>query len=60
MDASVKIYSHRVDDTHASSKEILESLSSAYTTENATEGHEKGTAKVGGKSGKFVTDKFIR
>lgn len=49
LDASVKIYSHRVDDTHASSHRILESLS-RNGTQDDNEGAEPGSAKVGTKS----------
>ena len=51
LDASVKIYSHRVDDTHASSHRILESLSRTYGGDsNEAEGHVRGTARVGSKN----------
>ena len=50
LDASVKIYSHRVDDTHASSHRILESLSRNGTHDDDNEGVEPGSAKVGTKS----------
>jgi condensin complex subunit 2 len=50
LDASVKIYSHRVDDTHASSHRILESLSRNGTHGEDNEGAEPGSAKVGTKS----------
>lgn len=55
MDASVKIYSHRVDDTHASSHRILESLSRNGTGNNEDEDDDDDTngktvAKVGSKS----------
>jgi len=49
LDASVKIYSHRVDDTHASSHRILESLSRNGTHED-DDGVEPGSAKVGTKA----------
>jgi condensin complex subunit 2 len=39
-----------VDDTHASSRNILESLSRTYTVDNGAEGQERGTARVGTKS----------
>lgn len=52
MDASVKIYSHRVDDTCASSVRILENLSrnGVNVEEEDDEVVERGTAKVGTKS----------
>jgi condensin complex subunit 2 len=55
LDASVKIYSHRVDDTHASSHRILESLSRGGADDsddqnvNADGKPNKTTAKVGSK-----------
>ena len=49
LDASVKIYSNRVDDTHASSHRILESLSRTYTDGDG-EGPQRGTARVGSKN----------
>ncbi len=55
LDASVKIYSHRVDDTHASSHRILESLSRNGNFDDAddetdADGNRRPTAKVGSKS----------
>ena len=58
LDASVKIYSNRVDDTHASSHRILESLSrndghfeaEEDDNEEAGEGTVKRAAKVGSKA----------
>ena len=49
LDASVKIYSNRVDDTHASSHRILESLSRTYTNDGG-EGTQRGAARVGSKN----------
>jgi condensin complex subunit 2 len=54
LDASVKIYSHRVDDTHASSHRILESLSrngnfDDIDDETDADGNRRA-AKVGSKS----------
>ena len=49
LDASVKIYSNRVDDTHASSHRILESLSRTYTNDDG-EGTQRGAARVGSKN----------
>ena len=49
LDASVKIYSNRVDDTHASSHRILESLSRTYTNDDG-EGNQRGAARVGSKN----------
>jgi len=50
LDASVKIYSHRVDDTHASSHRILESLSRSGMGEEDDGNGERGNAKVGSHS----------
>ena len=52
LDASVKIYSNRVDDTYASSHRILESLSRNGTSNEEDAGEQKGPkakAKVGSK-----------
>ena len=51
LDASVKIYSNRVDDTHASSQRILDSLSRTYTNGDGDgEGQQRGAARVGSKN----------
>ncbi len=58
MDASVKIYSNRVDDTYSTSHRILESLSRNGANNDADddndndaeEGGAKPKARVGGKS----------
>ena len=57
MDASIKIYSNRVDDTYSTSHRILESLSRNGANNNADddnddteEGSVKPKARVGGKS----------
>ncbi len=56
MDASVKIYSNRVDDTYASSHRILESLSRNGINEEddgdneSTPGAPKSKSRVGTKS----------
>ena len=47
LDASVKIYSCRVDDTHASSQKIIESLGRTLGVEGR---EERGAARVGTKS----------
>ena len=50
IDASVKIYSHRVDDTWTTSYRILENLSRNGNSEWSNEGEvEKGPARVGSK-----------
>lgn len=49
LDASVKIYSHRVDDTYASSHRILESLS-RNGGEDDNGNTERAAARVGTKS----------
>ena len=50
LDASVKIYSNRVDDTWTSSYRILENLSRNGTSGDAEDGIERGPARVGSKS----------
>ena len=51
LDASVKIYSNRVDDTWTSSYRILENLSRNGTSGgDGEEGEERGPARVGSKS----------
>lgn len=54
MDASVKIYSNRVDDTYATSHRILESLTRNGPVEEASEENSgsdgKPKAKVGSKA----------
>ena len=50
LDASVKIYSHRVDDTWSSSYRILESLSRNGVDVENEDSSEKGPARVGSKS----------
>lgn len=50
LDASVKIYSHRVDDTYASSHRILESLSRNGGGEDENGTTERAAARVGTKS----------
>ena len=50
LDASVKIYSHRVDDTYASSHRILESLSRNGVGEDDNGNTERAAARVGTKS----------
>ena len=50
LDASVKIYSHRVDDTYASSHRILESLSRNGVGEDDNGTAERAAARVGTKS----------
>jgi len=49
LDASVKIYSNRVDDTHGSSIRILQSLSRTYADDDG-EGQARGAAEVGSKN----------
>jgi condensin complex subunit 2 len=57
LDASVKIYSHRVDDTHSSSHRILESLSRSYGDDDEDNDNDDGSpsterraARVGSKA----------
>ena len=51
MDASVKIYSNRVDDTHATSQKFIENLSrSLEVNDSGGPGQERGVARVGTKS----------
>lgn len=55
LDASIKIYSHRVDDTYASSHRILESLSrngnvGGGDNEDGEPNTERAAARVGSKS----------
>lgn len=51
LDASVKIYSHRVDDTHASTHRILESFSRNGNSGNDdADPDARGNAKVGSKT----------
>jgi condensin complex subunit 2 len=53
LDASIKIYSHRVDDTWSTSFRILENLSRNNQGSDENEGEEgetKGTARLGSKS----------
>lgn len=46
----MKIYSCRVDDTHASSQKIVESLGRSLGVNEDREGHEQGASRVGTKS----------
>jgi condensin complex subunit 2 len=50
LDASVKIYSHRVDDTYASSHRILESLSRNGAGDGEDGTGERAAARVGTKA----------
>ena len=50
MDASVKIYSNRVDDTHATSQKFIENLSRSLEVNESGGPGERGVARVGTKS----------